>query len=155
MRRILNNVGRSNGVAGNLMPRRKTSWLHATSFEVDIMAEPMRNAAELQKQLNEFQDLQRQLQYLVSQRQQLMMQVEEIKLAEAELAKADKGVYRVIGPLLLETTKTDANSTLKERRELFESRSGVLAKQEERVRPRLEELRTKLEAALSQNKVSK
>ncbi|MCX6772612.1 MAG: prefoldin subunit beta [Candidatus Micrarchaeota archaeon] len=121
------------------------------------MAEPLRDSQTLQSQLGEFQDLQRQYQFMVSQRQQLSMQVEEIKMAEDELAKAEKGgsIYQAIGGLLMETTKADASSTLKERKELFETRITILVKQEEKIRPKLEDLRNKLEAALSQNKVSR
>ena len=119
------------------------------------MAQPLRDPQLLQQQLSDFQDMQRQMQFIIGQRQQLVLQVEEIKLAEAELAKADKGIYRAIGPLLVETTKSDASSTLKERRDLFEARIGVLGKQEEKVRPALEALRAKLETALTQNKTVK
>ena len=121
------------------------------------MAEPLRDPQALQKQLNDFQELQRQAQFVIAQRQQLSLQVEEIKMAQDELGKAEKGgtIYQAIGPLMVETTKTDASSTLKERRELFEARITVLAKQEEKIRPQLEELRAKLEAALSQNRVSR
>ena len=120
------------------------------------MAEPLRDPQTLQSQLTEFQELQRQYQFMVSQRQQLSMQVEEIKIAEEELAKAEKGsIYQAIGGLLMETTKSDATSMLKERKELFETRITVLGKQEEKIRPKLEDLRNKLETALSQNKVSR
>jgi prefoldin beta subunit len=119
------------------------------------MAEPLRNAADLQKQLNEFQETQRQLQLMAAQRQQLIMQVEEIKLAEGELSKTDKGIYRAIGPLLIETTKTDALSDLKSKKELFEMRVGVLSKQEEKMRPRLDELRNTLEKAIRENRFSR
>ena len=121
------------------------------------MAEPLRDPQTLQQQLTEFQELQRQYQFMVSQRQQLSMQVEEIKMAEEELGKTEKGgsIYQAIGGLLMETTKADASSTLKERKELFETRIIVLTKQEEKIRPKLEDLRNKLEAALSQNKVSR
>jgi len=114
------------------------------------MAQPLRDPQALQQQLRDFQELQRQMQFILAQRQQLSLQVEEIKLAETEIAKVDKGIYRAIGPLLVETTKSEANTTLKERRELFETRITVLGKQEEKLRPRLDELRAKLEAALQQ-----
>ncbi|MFA4982990.1 MAG: prefoldin subunit beta [Candidatus Micrarchaeia archaeon] len=117
------------------------------------MAEPLRNAEELQKKLAEFQDMQRQLQMISGQRQQLILQVEEIKMAEEELSKADKVVYRAVGPLLIETTKTDASSDLKEKKELFEMRVGVLAKQEEKMRPKFDELRATLETALRENRM--
>jgi len=114
------------------------------------MAEPLRNIDALQKQIGEFQEMQRQLQFISSQRQQLSMQVEEIKMAEEELAKSEKSVYRALGPLLMETSKADASADLKGKKELFEMRSGVLAKQEEKLKPRFDELRVSLEKALQQ-----
>jgi len=117
------------------------------------MAEPLRDPEELQKQLNEFQETQRQLQFVSTQRQQLQLQVEELKLAEEELGKSEKGgVYRAIGPLLVESSKADASADLKGKKELFEMRIGVLAKQEEKLRPRFDELRAALEKALKQNR---
>ena len=117
------------------------------------MAEQLRNADELQKKLAEFQDLQRQLQMVSSQKQQLIMQVEEIKMAESELTKSDKTVYRYIGPLLIETSKTDAGADLKDKRELFEMRVSVLEKQETKMRPNYDQLRNELEKALREGKL--
>ena len=117
------------------------------------MAEQLRNADELQKKLAEFQDLQRQLQMVSGQKQQLIMQVEEIKMAEAELTKSDKTVYRYVGPLLIETTKTDASADLKDKRELFEMRVSVLEKQETKMRPNYDQLRNELEKALREGKL--
>lgn len=118
------------------------------------MAEPLRNPDELQKQLTEFQETQRQLQFVSAQRQQLSLQVEELKMAEEELGKAEKGtIYRAIGPLLVETTKTDASADLKGKKELFEMRIGVLSKQEDKLRPRFDELRAILEKAIKENRL--
>jgi prefoldin beta subunit len=117
------------------------------------MAEQLRNADELQKKLAEFQDLQRQLQMVSGQKQQLIMQAEEIKMAEAELAKSDQTVYRYVGPLLIETNKTDAGADLKDKRELFEMRVSVLEKQETKMRPKYDELRNELEKALREGKL--
>lgn len=119
-----------------------------------FVAEPLRNPDELQKQLGEFQELQRQLQFTSGQKQQLQLQVEELKMAEEELSKAEKGgIYRAVGPLLLETTKTEANADLKGKKELFELRINVLAKQEEKLRPRFDELRAVLEKAIKENRL--
>ena len=117
------------------------------------MAEPLRNADQLQTQLAEFQEVQRQLQMVSAQRQQLTLQVEEIRIAEEELAKAEKGVYRAVGPLLIETTKSEAAADLKGKKELFEMRNSVLAKQEEKLRPKFDELRAVLEKAIRENKL--
>ena len=117
------------------------------------MAKQLRNADELQKKLMEFQDLQRQLQMVSGQKQQLILQSEEIKMAEGELAKCEKGVYRFIGPILVETTKTDATTELKDKRELFEMRVSVLEKQETKMRPKYDDLRNELEKALKEGKL--
>ena len=117
------------------------------------MAEPLRNADELSKKLAEFQDLQRQLQMVSGQKQQLILQAEEIKMAEGELTKSDKTVYRYVGPLLIETNKTDASADLKDKRELFEMRVSVLEKQETKMRPRYDELRNELEKAFKEGKL--
>jgi prefoldin beta subunit len=117
------------------------------------MAEQLRNADELQKKLGEFQDLQRQLQMVSGQKQQLIMQVEEIKMAEGALGKSDKGIYRFVGPILIETSKTDAGADLKDKRELFEMRVSVLEKQEVKMRPKYDELRNDLEKALREGKL--
>lgn len=117
------------------------------------MAEPLRNADELQKQLSEFQQLQSQFQMIMGQKQQLTLQNEEIRLAQEALAKSEKGIYRAIGPMLVETTKSEANADLKEKKELFEMRIGVLQKQEDKLRPRLEELRIILEKAVKENRL--
>lgn len=119
------------------------------------MAQPLRNTDEIQKNLAEFQELQRQAQVMAAQRQQLSMQLEEIRMAEDGLAKADKDIYRAIGPLLIETTKADAASDLKEKKELFDVRIGVLSKQEEKLRPRMEELRALLEKAIQESRQQK
>jgi len=117
------------------------------------MAQPLRNPDDLQKNLAEFQEISRQMQMMGNQRQQLMMQLEEIKMAEEELAKSEKGIYRAIGPLLVETSKTDALADLKEKKDLFDMRTGILAKQEEKLKPKMEELRAILEKAIKENRL--
>ena len=117
------------------------------------MAEPLRDSNALQKQLSEFQDVQRQLQIIAAQRQQMIIQLEEVKMADEELAKSDKGIYRSVGPLLLETTKADAQADLKEKKELFDMRLSVLEKQEAKFKPRFNELREILETAMRENRL--
>jgi prefoldin beta subunit len=116
------------------------------------MAEPLRNPNELQKQLSEFQDVQRQLQMIAAQKQQIIFQIEELKVAEEQLAKAEKGIYRYVGTVLIETTKTEAASDIKEKKDLFEMRLSMLDKQEAKLKPRFVELRDSLEKALKENR---
>ena len=112
------------------------------------MAQPLRNTAELQKQLGEFQDMQRQMQLIYAQKQQLTMQVQEMKIAQEELAKAEKSVYRYVGSVLIETSKSEATADIKDKVELFEMRLGVLDKQEAKLKPQLDTMRVSLEKML-------
>ncbi|MCX8196786.1 MAG: prefoldin subunit beta [Candidatus Micrarchaeota archaeon] len=117
------------------------------------MAQPLRNPEELQKNLEEFQELSRQVQVMAAQRQQLSFQVEELKIAEEIISKSTKEtIYRAIGPILIETSKSDALADINERKELYDLRIGMLLKQEEKLRPRIEELRSELEKALKESR---
>ena len=111
------------------------------------MAEPIRDPKKLQQQLEEFQSLQRQLQFITVQRQQVAMQVEELKMAQEALKDASGTVYRAVGNLLVETTKSEANKDLSEKIETFGVRAGTMAQQEEKMRSRSDELREELEKA--------
>ncbi|MDE1798011.1 MAG: prefoldin subunit beta [Candidatus Micrarchaeota archaeon] len=109
------------------------------------MAEPIRDPKKLQQSLDEFQSLQRQLQFFTVQRQQVAMQVEELKAAQDALKDASGVVYKAVGNLLIETSKSEANKDLSEKIETFEVRAGTMAKQEEKMRARSDALREELE----------
>jgi len=109
------------------------------------MAEPVRDPAKLQGQLEEFQNTQRTLQMYSMQRQQLSMQLEEMKMAQEALKEAPGKVYKAIGNLLIETTAAAAKKDLSEKIETYEVRAASMAKQEEKARAKAEELRVELE----------
>lgn len=102
---------------------------------------------QLQEDLVEFQSLQRQLQVTMLQKQQYAVQLEELKLAGEELTRASGSIYRAIGTVIVQTSKEDAKKDVEEKSEAFGMRLGALAKQEEKLRKRLFELRDRLEAA--------
>ena len=111
------------------------------------MAEPMRNPGKLQEQINEFQNLQRQLQMIAIQHQQVQMQIEELKGAKEALLEAKGDVYMAVGNLIIQSTKAEAQKDVEEKIEVFGVRNSTLAKQEEKMRTRLDELRGELEKA--------
>lgn len=112
------------------------------------MVEVPASEKTLQDEIVEFQALQRQLQATIMQKQQYSVQLEEIKLADEELEKSAGMIYRAIGSIIVQTKKEDAKKDLSEKKETFEMRVGVLAKQEDKLRKRLLELREKLESAV-------
>ena len=104
----------------------------------------------LREQLVRFEQLQQNLQTIVLQKQQIDVEANEIDRAVTELKKAGEAdaVYKSAGNILVRAKKDDLLKDLEERKELANTRSTVLSKQEQRVRENIKELQTKIEDAL-------
>ena len=61
----------------------------------------------------------------------------------------DAVIYKAIGSLLVKAEKAKITADLNERKELLNTRTTVLGKQEERLRPQIKDLQTKLQQDLS------
>ncbi len=107
----------------------------------------------LREQLVRFEQLQQNLQAIVLQKQQVDLESSEVDRALTELRKAadTDAVYKSAGNILVRAKKEDLLKDLEERKELANTRSTVLAKQEGRVRENIKDLQTKIEAALKGN----
>jgi prefoldin beta subunit len=104
----------------------------------------------LREQLVRFEQLQQNLQTIVLQKQQVDVEGNEVDRAVAELKKASEtdAVYKSAGNILVKAKREDLLKELEERKELANTRSTVLAKQEQRVRENIKELQAKIEEAL-------
>ena len=104
----------------------------------------------LREQLVRFEQLQQNLQAIVMQKQQVDLESSEVERALAELTKASDTdpVYKSAGNILVRSRKEDLTKELQERKELSNTRSTVLAKQESRVRENIKDLQAKIEDAL-------
>jgi len=105
----------------------------------------------VQERLLRLQQLQQTLQSILAQKQQVDMEKTEIEQTIAELQKTadDAVIYKAIGSLLVKAEKPKVNEELVERKELLDTRSTVLARQEERIRSQVKEAQTKLQEDLS------
>ena len=101
---------------------------------------------QVQEQLMKLQQAQQNLQSLMAQKQQLEIEKVETDKALEELKKATDGdaVYKHAGSVLIKSTKDALISELEEKKELANTRSTVLQKQETRVQESLREYETKL-----------
>jgi prefoldin beta subunit len=104
----------------------------------------------LREQLVRFEQLQQNLQSIVMQKQQVDLEGSEVDRALVELKKAGDNdpVYKSAGNILVRAKKEDLSKELEERKELANTRSMVLAKQETRVRENIKDLQSKIEEAL-------
>lgn len=105
----------------------------------------------VQERLLRLQQLQQTLQSILAQKQQVDMEKSEVDQTIAELQKTadDAVIYKAIGSLLVKAEKTKINMELVERKELLDTRSTVLARQEERIRSQVKESQAKLQEDLS------
>jgi len=103
---------------------------------------------DLSRDLMEYENMEKQLEVLLIQKHQLQVQLNEIKHALDELAKAKGEVYRSVGSIVLATTKEDAESDLKERKELIELKLNTMEKQEDKLRSTVMESQKKLQERL-------
>jgi prefoldin beta subunit len=105
----------------------------------------------VQERLLRLQQLQQTLQSILAQKQQVEMEKTEVDQTIAELAKTadDVVVYKAIGSLLVKAEKAKVNEDLVERKSLLDTRSTVMARQEERIRSQVKEAQTKLQEDLS------
>jgi len=97
------------------------------------------------KDIENYQVMQQQLQIIMLQKQQLQMQADEIDHALAELEKATGDVYRIVGPIVIQSKKDEVSKDMQSKREESNSRVELLEKQEERVKKNLMELRKTIE----------
>ena len=100
----------------------------------------------LQEQIMKMQQAQQSLQSIHMQKQQLEMELAESDKALEELKKASDAdpVYKHAGSILIKSNKTDLIAELEERKELANTRSTVLKKQEERVKESIKEQESKI-----------
>ena len=106
---------------------------------------------QIQERLLRLQQLQQTLQSVLAQKQQVEIELTEIEQALSELQKMtdDAVIYKAIGSLLVKSEKAKITADLNERKELLNTRATVLGKQEERLRPQIKDLQTKLQQDLS------
>jgi prefoldin beta subunit len=102
---------------------------------------------QVQERLLRLQQLQQTLQTVLAQKQQVDMEKTEVEQTVAELEKTadDAVVYKATGSLLIKAEKAKITEELAEKKETLDTRSTVLARQEERLRSQVKEAQAKLQ----------
>jgi len=105
----------------------------------------------VQERLLRLQQLQQTLQSIMAQKQQVEMEKSEVDQTLAELTKTadDAVIYKAVGSLLVKAEKAKVSEELNERKSLLDTRSTVIARQEERIKAQVKEAQTKLQEDLS------
>ena len=105
---------------------------------------------QVQERLLRLQQLQQTLQTVLAQKQQVDMEKTEVEQTLAELKKTadDAVVYKSSGSLLIKAEKAKITEELNEKKEMLETRSTVLTRQEARLRSQVKEAQAKLQEDL-------
>ncbi|MCL5092946.1 MAG: prefoldin subunit [Candidatus Marsarchaeota archaeon] len=103
---------------------------------------------QLEKLTMNYQKMQEQLQNIAMQKQQYEAQKQEYKQAEEEIGKASGKVYSTIGGVIIETTKEEALSTIKEKKEFVEMRLNLISKQGDELSKKEAEMRAQINEAI-------
>ncbi len=105
---------------------------------------------QIQNQLAQLQQIQQQAQALAVQKNQIEINLKETELALAELEKLDDSavVYRAIGDLLIRTEREKTQNALVEKKDTLSLRAETIARQEERIQKRFQQLQEQLKQAI-------
>ena len=104
----------------------------------------------IQNQLNQFQQLQQQAQAVSMQVQNVEIQIQETEKALVELKKTDENteVFKQAGTLLIKVEYADALAEMEDKLETLQLRKQTMARQEERVVKKLEEMQASIQTAM-------
>ncbi len=94
---------------------------------------------ETQKKLSELQNIEQNMNSLIAQKQQFQAQNLEIENALSQI-KDTKKVFRILGNIMVSSTKEKVKKELTEKKEVVDLRLKAIDKQEQKIRKRAEEL---------------
>ncbi len=90
----------------------------------------MKIDAETGRKIQELQILEQNLQNLMMQKQAAQIELSEIENALSELKKSDGEVYKVVGGIMIRSTKPVLSAELEEKNKIFGLRIASIEKQE-------------------------
>jgi prefoldin beta subunit len=101
----------------------------------------------LREQLTRLDNLQQNLQSVAMQRQQVDAELADAEktLEELKNITAEEQIYKYVGSLLIKVTKEAITKELEEKKDISNTRTLVLNKQESRLKENIKELQTKID----------
>ena len=94
---------------------------------------------ETKEKISQLQNLEQNINSIIAQKQQFQQQNLEIENALSQIEKTDKA-FRIIGNIMVASTKKQIKSELNEKKEIVELRLKTLDKQEDKLREQASQL---------------
>jgi len=98
---------------------------------------------ESKEKLSQLQNIEQNINTLIAQKQQFQSQDIEIDNAFSQVEDTER-IFRIIGNIMIESTKEKVKQELTEKKELTALRLKTLDKQEDKLRQKAKELQTAL-----------
>ncbi len=98
---------------------------------------------ETEQKIGQLQILEQNIQTSMMQKQQFQSQLIEIESALSELKNANRG-YKIVGNIMIDSTKEELVSDLTQKKEMFELRIKSLEKQEEQFKTKAKKLQEEI-----------
>lgn len=104
------------------------------------------------KKIQELQMSEHQMQQILVEKQTIQVELNEVENAIGELKKTDDEVYRVLGNIMLKSSKNDLMKELEERKKLLEMRISSVEKHEKNQEEKMEKLRDELNSIVTKKR---
>ncbi|MEM0465807.1 MAG: prefoldin subunit beta [Candidatus Pacearchaeota archaeon] len=96
---------------------------------------------ETQEKIHELQSFEQNIQSLLIQKQAFQMELSETENALSEIIKTKDDVYKMIGNIMIKTSKENIKKELEQKKELLLLRLKSIENQEEKISKKADELR--------------
>lgn len=99
---------------------------------------------ETEQQIKELQILEQNMQNILMQKQAFQAELSEVENAFEELNKAGDDVYRIVGNIMMKSSKADILKDIKQKKDLISIRLKTIENQEKSIEEAAESLRKKV-----------
>lgn len=96
---------------------------------------------ETQEKIQELQSYEQTLHSILMQKQAFQMELSETENAYTEISKSKDDVYRLVGSIMIKTSKDKLEKELKSKKDLLSLRLKSIEKQEEDLNKQVEEIK--------------
>ncbi len=102
--------------------------------------------------IGELQTLEQNLQSMIMQKQTVQIELNESLNALSELKKADDEVYKIVGGIMVRSSKDILSKELSEKQKVLEIRISTIEKQEKLLEEKADKLKEELSELIGKNK---
>jgi len=106
---------------------------------------------KVEEQIGELQNLEQNLQHMAMQKQVLQTQLMEIDNALEEIGKNPKKLFKIAGPLIVESSKDVLEKDLNSKKEMISIKLKNIDKQENKLRQRAKDAQAKVLSSMQKN----